>query len=268
MDTRNKTILITGASGGIGAAIARRLAATDARLILVGRNQSALEQSLSLLPANDFEAEHQIIRADINSEVDRQTILKSAKELSVDIVINNAGVLDFNMFEQQTDAEIKNLLITNLLSPILLCRALIPILKQREKSVIINIGSTFGSIGHPGFVTYCASKFGLRGFSEALSRELADTSIDVRYLAPRATKTTLNSSAVNALNIVLKNKTDSPEYVADELLKLLSSRRIECFIGWPEKLFVRVNGLFPKVVHDALVKKLDVIKSHIIKSGV
>jgi len=60
-------------------------------------------------------------------------------------------------------------------------------LRSRSEAAVVNIGSTFGSIGHPGFATYCASKFGLRGFTETLRRELSDTGIQVFYIAPRAT---------------------------------------------------------------------------------
>jgi hypothetical protein len=72
----------------------------------------------------------------------------------------------------------------------------------------------------------------------------------------------LNSDQVNSLNLALGNKSDSPAYVAGEILDLLEHDRSLRFLGWPEKLFVRVNALFPGVVRAALVKKLDVIKHY------
>jgi short-subunit dehydrogenase len=102
----------------------------------------------------------------------------------------------------------------------------------------------------------------LRGFTEALQRELADSPVRVSYLAPRATRTDMNSAAVTALNEALGNATDEPEHVADELMKVLGERRHQRYMGWPEGLFVRLNGLFPGVVHNAITRKLPLIRHH------
>jgi short-subunit dehydrogenase len=135
------------------------------------------------------------------------------------------------------------------------------LLKARPEATIVNIGSTFGSIGHPGFSTYCATKFGLRGFTESLRRELSDTKVGVFYIAPRATQTDMNSEAVAELNRELGNAMDQPEVVVDEIIRLLKTRRAgDYFLGWPEKLFVRLNGLLPRVVVGAISKQLATIK--------
>ena len=129
------------------------------------------------------------------------------------------------------------------------------------EAAIVNMGSTFGSIGHPGFAVYCAGKFGLRGFSEALRRELSDTSVQVYYLAPRATRTDMNSAAVVQLNKELGNAMDDPQVVVGHVLRLLTgSAGGDYFVGWPEKLFVRINGLLPAIVDRALGKQLATIK--------
>jgi short-subunit dehydrogenase len=256
-DLENKRILLTGASGGIGRAIAARLAASGASLVLVGRNAAKLEQLQQVLPGN-----HYCIEADINSADGRDTVVALSRKTGTEVLINAAGVMDFQFYDRQGEEAVERMITTNLLSPMLLCQQLIPLLKQRPEAAIVNIGSIFGSIGHPGFTAYCASKFGLRGFTEALQRELADTSVEVFYLAPRATRTSLNSDAVSSLNEALGNTTDSPEQVAEELLRVLSGKRTQSFMGWPEKFFVRLNGLFPGLVHNALVKKLPIIRQH------
>jgi short-subunit dehydrogenase len=249
--------LLTGATGGIGWAIAERLAEAGAHLLLLGRNEAKLKQLQQALPGS-----HQIVVADLNSPSGRDTVLQSCQHGGLDVWVNAAGVLDFQLFEAQDNEQIQNMLLTNLVSPILLSHALVPLLQQTRNSVIVNIGSIFGSIGHPGFAAYCASKFGLRGFTEALQRELADSNVRVLYLAPRATHTDLNSMAVTALNEALGNSVDSPHQVAQELMNLLSGTRKHHYMGWPERLFVRVNGLFPGLVHQALVKKLPIIRHH------
>jgi short-subunit dehydrogenase len=136
---------------------------------------------------------------------------------------------------------------------------MLPILEKSEHPVIVNIGSTFGSIGYSGFAVYSASKFGLRGFTEALRRELANTAIDVCYVAPRATRTTINSKHVNEMNAALGTAMDDPAIVAAQVLIAIESRKAETYIGWPEKLFVKINQLIPKIIDDALHKQLPVI---------
>ena len=266
MELSNRRVLLTGATGGIGSAVAEALTLKGATLLLTGRNEQALKALSEKLLGN-----HEIIVADINSAAGREKIIQQcslgegshtqgSQTQGIDVFINLAGTMEFQFFERQTESGIEQLLHTNLISPMLLCNKLIPLLKRKPEAAIVNVGSIFGSIGHPGFTTYCASKFGLRGFSEALRRELADTHIKVFYLAPRATDTGLNSNAVTSLNDALGNKTDSPSWVASELVSLLTSNKHQRYLGWPEKLFVRVNSLFPGIVHNALVKKIPIIK--------
>ena len=257
MQLANKRILLTGASGGIGQAIATTLDKQSARLLLVGRNEDKLRQLQQSL-----DGDHQIIVADVNMEDGRAAVVSTCQKEGLDVYISAIGVMDFQLYERQDSTRIENMMATNLVSPLLLCQQLLPLLLKQPQAAIINIGSIFGSIGHPGFTAYCASKFGLRGFTEALQRELDDTNVRVAYLAPRATETNLNSSAVTALNEALGNATDTPQQVAKELMRILAGKRKQRFMGWPENLFVRINSLFPGVVHNALVKKLPIIRHH------
>ena len=257
MDCRDKQVLLTGASGGIGQAIAVELDRAGACLTLVGRRRDALAA------LNDrFAGRHRTLVADLDDANQRAEVVRACRQPALDVFINTVGVMDFRLFETQAPATIERMVRTNLLSPMLLCHELLPLLRERDAAAIVNIGSTFGSIGHPGFTAYCATKFGLRGFTEALQRELADTAVRVSYLAPRATRTDLNSSAVTALNEKLGNATDAPERVAREVLRVLGAHRRQHFIGWPERLFVRLNGLFPGLVHNALTRKLNIIRHY------
>ena len=111
------------------------------------------------------------------------------------------------------------------------------------------------------------SKFGLRGFSEALRRELADTPVQVVYVAPRATATAMNPAPVNELNRALGNAMDAPEAVAAQILQAMEKDERRRFLGWPEKLFVVINGILPKLVDKAMLKQLPVIR-RFLDSGV
>jgi short-subunit dehydrogenase len=179
----------------------------------------------------------------------------------IDVLINNAGLSDFCFLEATDSAMISAMLNINLLVPVLLGVELLPLLKQKDRAVIINIGSIFGGIGYPGFSVYCASKFGLRGFSEALQREFAGSGIEVLYLAPRATKTPINSSRVVEMNRTLGNSMDDPQRVADVICQRISADRWgSCAIGWPERFFLWLNGAFPGLVSLALRRQLPAIK--------
>ena len=257
MDIRDKYIVLTGATGGIGRAIARKLSDDGARLILVARNEQRLVALVDELNGDD----HRAVSADLSQYQGRQRVLEACKMLGVSLLINSAGINEFEMFEKQSPDAIQNLLEINLLSPILLTQALLPLIAKQQDGRIINIGSTFGGIGYPGFSTYCASKFGLRGFTEALRRELADTNTRVSYVAPRATRTDLNSDSMVAMNNELGTTMDDPALVANEVMQVIhGNSKADRYIGWPEKLFVRVNALFPGIVDNSLRKQLPTIR--------
>jgi len=262
MKLKGKLILLTGASGGIGQAIAQRLAAQGARLILVGRSTqqlNALARGLNVFANAGF-----VLQADLTSHSGRETIRTALLALQepLDALINCAGVNLFGMLEDNDPEAIEQLIATNVTSPILLTRLALPFLNKKTGR-IINIGSSFGGLGYPGFSAYCASKFALRGFSEALRRELSDSNIQVAHLAPRATNTKLNSAAVCAMNRELGTAMDEPELVAAQLELMLSATTMrDRNIGWPERLFLRINSIFPRIIDNALRAQLPTIRRH------
>jgi len=257
MIIKDKTAVVTGASGGIGRAITEKLVAAGARLVLVARDRRRLERLLDDLGGHP----HVMLAVDLSSDGGRKNLKDFCQNHEISLLINATGVNEFGLFEQQSQATIADLININLLSPILVCQDLLPRLQQQSEARIINIGSTFGSIGYPGFSTYCASKFGLRGFTESLRRELADSHTQVSYIAPRATHTALNSETIVALNTALGTMMDDPLLVADEVMRVLRKKATsDKYIGWPEKLFVRINALLPRLVDTSLRKQLSIIR--------
>jgi short-subunit dehydrogenase len=257
MQLEGKTIVLTGAAGGMGEVIASELSTRGATLVLTDMNSERLAQI-----AGRLETRHLTVAADLCTEPGRAQLLEVCRGLpGVDILINAAGMSEYALLEQQSAARIELMISLNLVVPMLLCQGLLPVLKTRPEAAIVNIGSTFGAIGHPGFASYCASKFGLRGFTETLRRELADTRVAVFYIAPRATRTDMNSAAVVQLNEALGNTMDTPQVVVANLLHVLDAKPGgDYFMGWPEKLFVRLNGLLPGLVDNALGRQLATIK--------
>lgn len=251
--------LLTGASGGIGSAIAAEMAARGYSLILHGRNEKKLTELCQQLPCVNGAQPHEIVTGDILHAKDRAYILESAfANDEVSLLINNAGISDFKHFSQTTAAEITQVLNTNLLATIQLTYDFLH-RKNFTQATIVNVGSALGAIGFPGYSIYCASKFGLRGFTEALNRELSATDVRVCYLAPRATNTNINNDNVLAMNKAMGSKVDPPEIVANALMSLLNSKSDRKSVGWPEKLFSRINGLIPELVDSSFKKSVNTI---------
>jgi len=258
MRINSMKVVLTGATGGIGAATARALDKAGARLLLSARNAAELENLRSRL-SNE---EHMHVAADIGTAEGRAQLLAAAERFGANVLVNNAGVSKLALLEQSSDADIAGIANINLIAPILLCRDFMPLLRRHNAAAIVNVGSILGSIGYPGSTAYCASKFGLRGFTEALRRELADSAIQVIYFAPRATATALNSTAMRALNSALGNAVDDPDAVAAKLVAALGRPGRDHLLGWPEAFFTRVNALFPSIVGNALRRQLQTVRHY------
>ncbi|WP_268800984.1 SDR family oxidoreductase [Pseudomonas huanghezhanensis] len=249
-------VVLTGASGGIGLAIAQALCSQGAEVLAVSRHREPLRALQAQYP-------HLLhwVSADLTTPEGRQNVLMTAQAMrGVNLLINAAGINHFSMLEQLPGDEIDAMLNINLHAPIQLTSLMLPLLREANSAMVVNVGSTYGSIGYAGYATYCASKFALRGFSEALRRELADTRIGVLYVAPRATRTSMNSPAAQALNSALKSREDDPEHVAAAVIHAIAGNRRELYLGWPERFFVGLNSLLPTVVDKGLRKHLPLIR--------
>lgn len=257
------TVVITGATGGIGAAIAKNLSKQGAELLLVARNidnLKTLQHQLNI----DAGKTHHYLSADITTKQGKVDIITKAKALQTNMLINAAGISDFSCFEDITEQSLQRAMNINLLAPMMLTQLFLA-QSRADKSLakyVVNVGSALGSIGFPCYSSYCASKFGLRGFTESLQRELANSKDQVFYFAPRATATTINSDAVNKMNYALGNAVDTPEDVASALIKQLIRERPRTTVGWPERLFVRLNGFIPELVDNALRKNLEKVMQY------
>jgi short-subunit dehydrogenase len=252
MRIHDARIVLTGASGGIGQALAAELAARGARIGLVGRDLDKLRGLARRLA--DSGAETECIGADLTEAEGSAAVLRQmqARFGGVDILINNAGITDFTEFSAADPARIEQVFRTNVLAPMQLSRALLPDMLAQERGQIVNVGSIFGSIAFACFASYSASKFALRGFSEALRRELEGSGVGVTYVAPRAVRTDLNSATVYRMAERVKMAMDPPEQVARQIVRAIEQGRKDVYLGFPEALFVRINALLPRLVDMAL----------------
>ena len=248
-------VILTGAAGGIGTELACRLAAQGARLALLDRNETALKQTLERIG----KATHQpmILPVDLLDASARTGAVDEAMTAmgGVDMLINNAGMLSFRPFSEEDPEVLSRIVQLNTLVPMQLTRQVVQYMLDQGKGRIVNVGSTFGSIAFAWFAAYSASKFGLRGFSEALRRELEDTGVGVTYVAPRAVRTKLNSSAIYRMAESVKMNMDEPEMVADKIIQAIARGRKDVYLGFPESLFARINAILPRLVDGALKKQ-------------
>lgn len=262
MNLAGKRVVLTGASGGIGSELARALGRAGTQLILLGRNAERLDRLAAELRRGGVSAT--CASVDLRRPDAALTVAQEARRTmgGTDILINNAGTGRFQLFEADSPAEMEALVALNLFAPMRLAHALLPEMLARGDGQIVNIGSTFGRLAFPGHAAYSAAKHGLRGWSEALRRELAGAGVRVSYLSPRATRTPLNDARTDALNTALKTRVDEPQAVAAQILRAISRGCAELQLGWPEKLLVHLNALLPRLVDRGLAAKLATIQRH------
>lgn len=250
-------ILLTGASGGLGAQLARQLAGAGAAVLLAGRDALRLG-----VLAGELGPTSAMVLADLTTAEGIAATEAAARAFGVNVLINNAGVEGFGLLERQDRGTVERVLSTNLQAPIHLTQALLPWLRTQPEAAIVNVGSMLGSLPFPGFAAYSAAKAGLRAFSQALRRELADTPVAVIHVAPRVINTALNSDAANRLNHALGNTSDSSEAVARRIVEVLRHGRGEHHFGFPERLFAWLNGVAPALIDRGLAGKLATVKQH------
>jgi short-subunit dehydrogenase len=252
MNLNGKNIILTGAAGGIGRPLAFALSKKGARLALVDRDQERINTicaninqlgGVAVAIVTDFQV------SELSQNPTQMVVDEAVRLLGrVDVLINAAGILDFTLFEQQDATRIQQMMHINAVVPMQLTHALLPQLFKQNSGQVVNIGSIFGSIGFPHYATYSASKFALRGFSQALRRELIYNNISVTYIAPRAINTPMNSEVVSKMLAATKTTMDEPSAVVEEIIKAIELEKQEYYIGQPESFFAWLNGFLPKVV--------------------
>ena len=244
---KDQRVVITGATGGIGSELVKQLLPLGCHIGLVCLSQEHLDKIATELNADE---KIHLIAADVTDSNHQQKIVDEMQQRfgGTDILVNLAGIMDFTSFLKQSNERINAMFQVNVIAPIQLCNAFLPSMLQQGHGHLVNVGSTFGSIGFAWFTTYSSTKFALRGFSQALRRELADTPIKISYIAPRAVKTPLNSDAVYQMAKEVKMNMDEPAKVAQSIIKAMTKEKNEAYFGFPESLFVRINAIFPSLV--------------------
>lgn len=184
MEKKNKVAVITGASKGIGKAIAKGLAQMKFQTVLIGRNTSDLEQAAGEI-RNEEGVPPFVFSMDIT---DFSKVKSTVKEITrrygrLDVLVNNAGI-HFNGSLSLPEKDFKTMLDTNLTAQFIFAQEVVPVMKKQQSGYIFNVASRSAKTGFPGTGGYCATKFGLLGLSESLYRELTPQGIKVTALCP------------------------------------------------------------------------------------
>jgi 3-oxoacyl-[acyl-carrier protein] reductase len=189
---QDRVAVITGAGRGIGRAIAVELGRLGARVALVARNKAELEETARLAGGSAT-----VIPADVRKKDDLQNLFAqvAAAMGPVDILVNAAGVGIFGPVAHFKDEDFETLIETNLRGTFLTCRFVLSAMIERQTGEIINIASIAGKVGSANRAVYCASKFGIVGFTESLAEEVREYGIRAAVICPGSTDTSFHSEA-------------------------------------------------------------------------
>ncbi|HCU23919.1 MAG TPA: short chain dehydrogenase [Deltaproteobacteria bacterium] len=249
------TILITGASRGIGAALARELAKDDVELLLVARNAEDLKSLAAELQARGTRCE--CLPCDLSRPEDVAALAETvAARPKLDGLIHNAGIGLYGKLESLREADMRELFEINFFSVLTLTRRLLPLLKQSPLPRILLVSSVVSWRAIAGLGVYCASKFALNGFAEALRVEVAPHGIKVVNTYPGRTRTNFSTAAKSDgwKPFAVDHRGISPEKVARKLARAYRKGKRDEFVSFSNRLLIWANFCFPRLVDWGLEK--------------
>ena len=252
MDFRNKTVLITGASSGIGRETAIEFAKKGARMVLVARQMQKLKDLEKEL--QKFNASTMICQCDVSdkSQVSKMSRLVLEKFDSVDILVNNAGFAIYGSVSDLTIEDIESQMATNYFGMIYCTKSFLPSMIRKKSGHIVNVASVAASFGLPGIASYCASKFAMLGFSEGLKHELNGTGVGLTVVSPIMVRTNFFDHP---------SFTKMPKYspvsldaktVAKAILRASNSSRLEIIVPSIVRIAVWLKNTFPYLINPIL----------------
>jgi len=260
-DFQNRVVLITGGSRGLGLVLARQLAEKGARVAICARNQEELLRAKEDLETRGAAVFQTVCDVRNQSEVNRMIEAVRNHYGQIDVLINNAGVIQVGPLEVQTQTDFETAMAIHFWGPYYTMNAVLPEMKQRGEGRIINISSIGGKMSVPHLAPYCASKFALVGLSGAMRVELAKDNIFVTTVCPGLMRTGSHVNAVfkgqnekefawfsvgNSLPVSSINV----ERAAEQIIQASGRGDAELIISIQAKIAAKMNNLFPELTAD------------------
>ncbi len=251
MDRTRKIAVVTGASSGIGRAAAREFARRGYDLVLAARRAEPLEVVAAECRASG--ARTVAIPADVSRHDDCQHLIERAeRELGpIDVLVNNAGFAIFDAIEGAQPDDLHSMMETNYFGTVWCTQAVLPAMLSRRRGTIVNVASIAGIMGYARMGGYCATKFAMIGFSEALRDEVLDRGVRVALVCPGTTNTEFFDKAERgkmpgASRLILAV---SPERVAKAVVAAAEGGQYRRIVPFAAALYMRFKELMPRAAH-------------------
>jgi len=241
--------IVTGASSGIGHALALRLAEQRVRLVIASRQKERLDSLANTIRARGGEVH--VVPTDVTDAAQRVHLIESAVALlgGLDTLVNNAGVGAMGPFIEASEERLRRIFEVNLFACTELTRLALPHLRNGCDPMIVNVSSILGHRAIPGCVEYCASKFALQGWSEGLRAELSGLGIHVLVVSPGSTETEFHTHLLeNRPTRRFRSRPMSADRCAALTFAAMRARRNEIVLTAGGKVLVWLNRLTPRLV--------------------
>jgi len=254
MDFKNKVVLITGASSGIGKQTAFEFAKLGANVILVARRKDKLQQVENEL--KKFNITTLVCTCDVSKkdQVEKMSKIVLEKFNSIDILVNNAGFAIYGSVSDLSIDDIESQMETNYFGMIYCTKNFLPLMLEKKSGHIVNVASVAASFGLPGIASYCASKFAMLGFSEGLKHELNGTGVGITVVSPIMVKTDFFDHP-SFENMPKYSPTSlNSKTVAKAIVKAANSSRLEIIVPSIVRGAVWLKHTFPYFINPILGK--------------
>ena len=249
-------VIVTGASSGIGRELALELGRRGAKLVLVARRESRLAEVAAEITRLGGRAE--CVVCDVTDPSARQAALD--REIAcyggLDLLVNNAGIGAQGRFDEANPERLRKIFEVNYFALVEMTRMALPMLKQGNRPMIVNIGSILGHRGIPGASEYCASKFAVQGFSESLRAELFSDGVDMLVVSPGTTETEFFDVLIEKRGQAAwsgRRGVPAP-VVARKIVRAICSGRHEIMPNWLGWLLCSLNRLSPRIAYEVLAR--------------
>jgi short-subunit dehydrogenase len=247
-------ILVTGASSGIGRALALRLASEGARVVASGRSR----ERLAALAAEDSRVT--VIAADVADAAERQRLLDETVAAlgGLDVLVNNAGVGATGFFDEADEKRLRKIFEVNFFATTELTRLALPHLKRGREPMIVNVASVLGRRAIPGCSEYCASKFAVVGWSESLRAEQAKDGVHVLVVCPGGVETAFDENMLEKGRRITRagRRRMSADRCAELIVAAMRRRRNEVVITAEAKLALWANRIAPRILDWFLARQV------------